>query len=76
MAFYYQDDGTGVYAQRGLLTAIITAVASILMLFVATAKLWFSHLWYRNSTHKRHHELKHHERHQPVRPYSNKQKRR
>jgi NADH:ubiquinone oxidoreductase subunit 5 (subunit L)/multisubunit Na+/H+ antiporter MnhA subunit len=54
MSFYSKEDGTGVYRQKGVFTLILTAVISICLTIVATAKMWFTHLWKKNSTHDRH----------------------
>jgi hypothetical protein len=48
------EEGTGEYSQKGTLVLIITAIVSILLIVVATSKMWFPHLWKKNSTHKRH----------------------
>ena len=63
MSFFYQEEGTGQYRQSGILTLIITAFLFIFLVFLATAKLWFPHLWKKNSTHDRH---KQHTRHHPA----------
>jgi len=63
MSFFSQEDGTGTHRQTGILILIITLLISIFLAITATAKLWFSHLWKRNSTHARH---KQHTRHHPA----------
>jgi hypothetical protein len=54
LSFFSKEDGTGIYRQKGMLTATLTAVISICLTLVATAKMWFTHLWKKNSTHDRH----------------------
>lgn len=54
MSFFSMEDGTGSFKHRGVFTLIITALLSICLSIVATAKMWFSHLWKKNSTHDRH----------------------
>lgn len=54
MSFFAKEEGTGQYKQQGVLTLIVTAIASILLTILATAKFWFPHLWKKNSTHARH----------------------
>ena len=54
LSFFAQDEGAGDYRQRGIFTAILTAIISILLVFLATGKFWFTHLWKKNSTHARH----------------------
>ena len=63
MSFYAKEDGTGVYRQRGTFTLILTAIISICLTIVATAKMWFTHLWKKNSTHDRH---KRHSKYHPA----------
>ncbi|VGO21103.1 hypothetical protein [Pontiella sulfatireligans] len=63
MSFFSQEDGTGTFKQRGILTLIVTAILSICLTILATAKLWFTHLWKKNSTHARH---KQHTKHHPA----------
>ncbi len=54
MSFFAQEEGTGHLRQRGILTLIITGILSVFQLILATSKLWFPHLWKKNSTHDRH----------------------
>ena len=54
MSFFAKEEGTGQYRQQGILTLIITAIGTILLSILATAKFWFPHLWKKNSTHARH----------------------
>jgi len=63
MSFFSQEEGTGEYRQRGIFTLIVTGITSILLAILATAKLWFTHLWKKNSTHARHRQ---HTRHHPT----------
>ena len=63
LSFFSQEEGTGHYQQRGVLTLIITAFLSLCLTLLATAKLWFTHLWKKNSTHARHRQ---HTKHHPV----------
>jgi uncharacterized membrane protein YozB (DUF420 family) len=63
MSFYSKEDGTGVYRQKGTFTLILTTILSICLTIVATAKMWFTHLWKKNSTHDRH---KQHSKHHPT----------
>ena len=54
MQFFSMEEGTGEYKQRGILTLVVTATLGICLTIVATSKMWFSHLWKKNSTHARH----------------------
>ena len=54
MSFFSMEEGTGEYKQRGILTLVVTAILGICLSIVATSKMWFSHLWKKNSTHARH----------------------
>ena len=63
MSFFSMEEGTGEYKQRGVFTLVITAILSICLTIVATAKMWFTHLWKKNSTHERH---KNHSRYHPA----------
>lgn len=54
MSLFSMEEGTGEYRQRGIFTLILTGILSILLSIVATAKMWFRHLWKKNSTHSRH----------------------
>jgi len=54
LSFISTDDGSGVQRQKGVLVLVLTLVISVCLTIVATAKLWFTHLWKRNSTHARH----------------------
>ena len=54
LSFFSMEDGTGKYKHRGILTLTITAILSICLAIVATSKMWFAHLWKKNSTHARH----------------------
>jgi hypothetical protein len=48
------EEGTGKHSQRAILTLVVTAITSICLAIVATAKMWFLHLWKKNSSHARH----------------------
>jgi hypothetical protein len=63
MSFFSKEDGTGGPRQNGIFTLILTAIITICLSIVATAKLWFTHLWKKNSTHDRH---KQHSSHHPA----------
>ena len=63
MSFFSMEEGTGKYQQRGVFTLIITAIVSICLAIVATAKMWFTHLWKKNSSHARH---KNHTQYHPI----------
>ena len=54
LSFFSQEDGTGVYQQKGTIAAIITGLLTFFFLLVATDKFWLSHLWKKNATHERH----------------------
>ena len=54
LSFFSKEDGTGTFKHRGIFTLIVTALICICLSIVATAKMWFSHLWKKNSTHARH----------------------
>ena len=63
LSFFSQEEGTGEFHQRGILTVIITSIITFCLLIIATSKLWFTHLWKKNSTHERH---KQHSRYHPA----------
>ena len=63
LSFFSKEDGTGIYLQRGTFTLVATAVLSVLLAILATSKMWYPHLWTRNSTHDRH---KQHTKHPPA----------
>ncbi len=63
MSFFSMEEGTGRYKQKAVFTLIITSILSICLAIVATAKMWFTHLWKKNSTHARH---KNHTRYHPA----------
>lgn len=54
LSFFAQEEGTGDFQQKGILTLIVTAIMCIFLTILATAKFWFPHLWKKNSTHARH----------------------
>jgi heme/copper-type cytochrome/quinol oxidase subunit 2 len=62
LSFFTADVGDGAQNLKGIATLMITAIICICLIIVATSKLWFAHLWKRNSTHERH---KQHSRHHP-----------
>ena len=63
LSFFAKDGGSGAYRQQGIFTVIVTGIICVLLLILATAKMWFPHLWKKNSTHDRH---KQHSRHHPA----------
>lgn len=63
MSFFSKEDGTGTFNQRGILTLIVTILLCVCLSIVATAKMWFRHLWKKNSTHDRH---KRHTKYHPL----------
>lgn len=63
LSFFSKEDGAGVYRQKGILVLVLTVLISVCLTIVATAKIWFTHLWKKNSTHSRH---KQHTRHHPA----------
>lgn len=63
MAFLSKEEGTGQYKQHAILTLVLTGITTFFLLILATSKLWFPHLWKKNSTHDRH---KQHTRHHPA----------
>lgn len=62
LSFFSKEEGTGQYQQYAILTLIITGILTVFLLILATSKMWFPHLWKKNSTHDRH---KQHTRHHP-----------
>lgn len=60
LSFLSQEEGTGTHQQRAILTILVTAVACFFLAIVATSKLWFPHLWKKNSSHDRHKQHTHH----------------
>ncbi len=63
LSFFSQEEGTGHYKQRGILVLIFTGIITFFLLILATSKLWFPHLWKKNSSHDRH---KQHSRYHPA----------
>jgi hypothetical protein len=63
LSFFSKEDGTGIYLHRGTFTLVTTAILSILLAILATSKMWYTHLWSKNSSHDRH---KQHTKHHPV----------
>ncbi len=68
LSFFAKEDGAGIYLHRGVVTLIATAISTILLSIVATSKMWYPHLWSKNSTHDRH---KQHTEYHPSKRYSN-----
>ena len=62
MALLIKEEGTGEYKQKANFTMTVTGVTCACLAILATSKLWFSHLWKKNSSHARH---KKHTRHHP-----------
>ena len=56
LSFFSQEDGAGIYQQKGTICAIITGLLTFFLILVATAKFRFTHLWKKNATHSRHHQ--------------------
>ncbi len=63
LSFLSQEDGSGASRQRAVFVLVMTVTFTILLTIVATAKLWYPHLWKKNSTHERHRQ---HSRHHPI----------
>ncbi len=62
LSLLIKEEGTGEYKQKAILIMTITGLLCSFLAILATSKLWFSHLWKKNSTHARH---KNHTRHHP-----------
>ncbi len=60
LSFLSMEEGAGQYKQKALLTLSVTGVFCLCLVITATSKLWFSHLWKKNSTHDRHKQHSHH----------------
>ena len=56
LSFFSQEDGTGIYQQKGTISALVTGLLTLFLIIVATAKFRFTHLWKKNATHSRHHK--------------------
>ena len=63
MSLLTKEEGAGDYRQKAMLTLAVTGVLSTCLAILATSKLWFTHLWKKNSTHARH---KKHTKHHPA----------
>ncbi len=63
LSFLSREEGVGQYRQRAILTLSITGVFCTCLAIIATSKMWFRHLWKRNSSHNRH---KQHTQHHPT----------
>ena len=54
MSLLSKEEGAGNYKQQAVLTLSITGVVCFCLAILATSKMWFRHLWKKNSTHDRH----------------------
>ena len=54
LSFLSQERGAGDYRQKANFVFLVTGVICFLLLILGTSKLWFPHLWRKNSTHDRH----------------------
>ena len=63
LSFFYKEDGAGRYRHFGNVTLLITGIFTFFLLILATSKMWFPHLWKKNSSHDRHRQ---HTRHHPM----------
>ena len=54
LSLFWQEDGSGLYRQKGILCAIVTGVLSFTLFLGATARYWFTHLWKKNTSPNRH----------------------
>ena len=63
LSFLSKEDGAGQYKHYGIVTLIITGILTVFLLILATSKMWFPHLWKKNSSHDRH---KQHTRYHPT----------
>ena len=61
-SMFRMDNGSGESVDRGILVLVITGLLVVFLLIAATSKMWFPHLWKKNSSHKRHHR---HSKHHP-----------
>lgn len=53
-ALFQKDAGTGELKPAAILVLIITGILFFMLLIGATYKLFFPHLWKKNSSHSRH----------------------
>ena len=49
-----QERGAGDYRQKADFVFLVTGLLCIFLLIAGTSKMWFPHLWKKNSTHDRH----------------------
>ena len=56
LSYFSQEDGTGIYHQKGTISLIITGLLTFFLIIVATAKFRYTHLWKKNATNSRHHQ--------------------
>ena len=63
LSFFSKEFGSGEFKRKGILVLMVTGLFDMFLLILATAKLWFPHLWKKNSTHNRH---RHHSHHHPA----------
>lgn len=63
LSFFSMEEGTKEHSQKGIFTLIITGILSVLLSIIATSKMWFTHLWKKNSNHSRH---KNHSKYHPA----------
>jgi len=54
LALFSQDNGAGDYRLRAYFVFLVTGIFCIFIFLIGTSKLWFRHLWKKNSTHARH----------------------
>jgi amino acid transporter len=62
-SFASKEDGAGRYQHYAVVTLVITGILTVFLLILATSKMWFPHLWKKNSSHDRH---KQHTRYHPA----------
>ena len=54
LSFFSKEEGIGDYHRKGILTLMVTGILGFCLFLLATAKVWFTHLWKKNSNHDRH----------------------
>jgi hypothetical protein len=55
LAIYSKEEQDGAYEHRmAFLSIIVTSLLCFFQIILATSKLWFPHLWKKNSSHDRH----------------------
>jgi len=72
LALLSKDGGVGDYRHQADFVFLVTGILCILIFLMGTSKLWFRHLWKKNSTHARH---KQHTKYHPTRRDQNKHSR-